>query len=418
MRLLVPKQGNNKMKWQIETAKNGTPTLKVNDIYLYSKYYPEKDVLKWAESELDFTASGYVLVGLGLGYHLKALLEKAVNKPIAVYYFEPCEYELFLEYNKEQWWDIEQIEIVHQLQLSHTSENRQLLVPNTWVKAIGINHPLHSILEVIKLNTISYKKVAKIMEKNFTENIKRKDKGVKIPSILPKRIACLVAAGPSLNETASWLEKHQQYVDIYVVGAALKVLLQQNVKPKAVVLSDAGDLTMEQFKNTNFKGELFYLSTANYKSVAMHQGSHTVLFQKGYPIAEQIANKYNLPLIDTGGSVGTTTFSLLELLGYSTVVLFGQDLGFSGVETHAGASPSKKEIVHTKLLRKIIANDCSYIYTTATLQSFLYWYNEKMKITKMKVYNTALKGANIQNASIIDRYQFEQLVTKGAFREM
>ena len=398
------------MNWQLDNAKDGNLTLKMNSHYLYSKYYPYKDACKWIRSEVDSTASVYCLIGLGLGYHLKALLELEVKQPIYVYYFEKEEYNLFLENNKDGWWDIPQVKLVHDLKDLNLDGNVQLLILNSIVKAIGIDHPLHSILEVIKINKISYKKASGKMEQNFFKNSKKQNEFLKLQQNTQMRVACLVAAGPSLNETVSWLATHQQSVDIYVVGAALKVLLQHNIVPKAVVLSDASEETMYQFENVDYSGDLYYLSTANYKTVDMHQGTRIILFQKGYPLAEQYAKEHNLPLVETGGSVGTTTFSLLELLNYSTVVLFGQDLGFSGYVTHAEGSPSKKEITKSIFLRTIEANDKSDIYTTAMFHSFWYWYKEKMEMTPLKVYNTALKGAKIPNVSYIDYRKFENLI--------
>lgn len=401
------------MDWRIENAKDGNLTLKMNNHYLYSKYFPYKDACKWIRSEVDRTVSVYCLIGLGLGYHLKALLELKVKQPIYVYYFEEEEYNLFLENNKDDWWDTPQVKIVHDLKNLNLAGDVQLLIPNSIVKAISIDHPLHSILEVIKINTISYKKTSAKMEQNFIENNKKKNKFLKRTQYTQTRLACLVAAGPSLDETVYWLKEQQKNVDIYVVGAALKVLIQHGIVPKAVVLSDAADGTIHQFSNTKYCGDLYYLCTANYKTVDTYRGPRTILFQRGYQQAEQYAKKNNLPLVETGGSVATTTFSLLEHLNYSTIVLFGQDLGFSGTATHAEGSPSKNEITSVEFLREVEANDGTMVYTTSMFQSFWYWYKEKVKSQNIKVYNTALKGVKIPGVPNIVLEEFRKLIYKG-----
>lgn len=184
------------------------------------------------------------------------------------------------------------------------------------------------------------------------------------------------------------------------------------IKPKGIVLTDANEITKIQFEGVSFEGELYYLSTANYKTVANYKGNKKIIFQKDYSLAKQHAKEYGLPLIETGGSVGTTCFSLLQFLGYETIVLFGQDLGFIGNKTHARLSPSISEIDSNTSLRTVKANDGSNIFTTPSLQSFQFWYNNKMKITKAKVYNTAKKGAKIYNVPLIDKKEFEILVKK------
>lgn len=394
------------MKWDIEKAKNGERTLSLNDIQIYSKYHPVEAAHKFIQAEYDDSAQSYILIGLGLGYHLKSLLNFAEGKKIVVYYFSESELQLFKKYNEDNWWKQTNVYLVQKLNDTDIVNNGQVLLPNVWLKAIGQKHPLFSILEVIKINQISYKKYANLLKDNFLKNIALNDCTIQ-PNIQSK-IACLVAAGPSLNETVHWLKKREQQVDIYVVGAALKPLLAHSIEPKAAVLSDASELTMKQFENTNFQGELFYLSTANHQTVLKHNGPRFILYQKGYKLAEQQAKEK--VLIETGGSVGTTTFSLLEQLGYEKVVLFGQDLGFNDQYTHAEYSPSKMEIADENFFRTIQANDGNIIHTSPSLQSFKFWYDQKMHATKVKVYNTAIKGAKIKNVPLINEKQFQSII--------
>lgn len=61
-------------------------------------------------------------------------------------------------------------------------------------------------------------------------------------------------------------------------------------------------------------------------------------------MAEKFAEKHEQPLFSTGGSVATTTFSLIEWLGYEELYLFGQDLCFLAKQTHAENSISNREV--------------------------------------------------------------------------
>lgn len=394
------------MKWSVEEAKNGESTLLLNGIQIYSKYRPIEDAHKFIRAEYDSSAENYVLIGLGLGYHLKSLLNFVSEKKIIVYYFSEIEMQIFKKHNPDNWWKKLNVQIVKKINYIDISSNSQVILPNVWLKAIGQNHPLFSILEVIKINQISYKIFAHLLKDNFCKNKALNDDTIQ--SKVQKKVACLVAAGPSLNETVHWLKKKQQHVDIYVVGAALKTLLAHSIKPKATVLSDAGELTMQQFENTNFQGELYYLSTANHQSVLMHNGPRFILYQRGYRLAEKEAN--GKLIIETGGSVGTTTFNLLEQLGYKKIILFGQDLGFNDQYTHAEYSTSNKQVTSNEFLRTIQANDGSTIYTSPSLQTFKFWYDQKMQSTKVKVFNTASKGAKIANVPFINEQQFQRII--------
>lgn len=400
----------NKLQWLVEKAKNGEPTLQLNGVFIYSKYRPKEDAFRWLNAEINSEAKSYVLIGLGLGYHLQALVSQCKNKSVTVYYFDKQEYELFLAHNTNHWWKQGNVHIVHDLKQTELQDNVQILLPNVWIKGIGQRHPLFSILETIKINQLSLKRDSGKMEENFYCNTILNDEIIQVKK--RHSIGCLVAAGPSLDETVLWLKKYQHQVDIYVVGAALKKLLINGVIPKGAILSDANDETMPQFQDINFEGELYYLCTANYKSVALHGSKRYILFQQGYKLAEEEAEKRNAPLIETGGSVGTTAFSLLEYLGYDTVVLFGQDLGFAGNQTHALDSTSGRNDSNNIFLRSIEANDGSTIHTTPMFQVFWYWYNQKMDKTKVNVFNTAIKGAKIKNVPLINEEEFVQLIDK------
>ena len=397
-----------KYHWEVIKAKNGAESLKLNGISIYSSYNPINGVQRWINTEIDFNSKSYLLIGLGLGYHLIELSKIVIDKQIVVYFFDQQELELFKERNRGDWWKQSNIQIVNRLDAIDLNET-QVLLANVWLKAIGENHPLFQTLEVIKINQTSFKMYATKMLENFYENIKFNDSSLTVRKT--NSVACLVAAGPSLDETIYWLKENEKLVDIFTVGAALKSLVIHEITPNAAVISDASDEIIKQFEGVNYSGDLYYLSTANNHCVKLHAGPRYILFQQGYKLAEEESEKRNLPLIETGGSVATATFSLLEKMGYKTIVLFGQDLGFLDNGTHARNSTSNKIISDSRFIRKIEANDGSEINSTAMLQTFLYWYNLKMEHTTVEVFNTAKKGAKINKVKYIDKQHFKEIIS-------
>lgn len=397
------------MNWKVIEAKNGEPTLLLNDITIYSKYRPSDDAARWMHVEFDENATHYLLIGLGLGYHLRALAERVGTKPITVYYFDQAEYELFLQHNME-WWKQNNINIVSTLSNKINNNSLQILVPNVWSKAIGKNHPLYDILEIIRLKQVSYKEQKHDMESNILDNLLLNDPSIRMQE--QTKFACIVSAGPSLNTTVKWLKEIQHKVDIYVVGSALKVLEAHDIIPKGVVHADPSDKTIIQFDNTNFNGELYYLSTANKHVIASHKGPRYILMQQGFSLAEKYAAEKGMPILDTGGSVGTVAFSLIEQLGYSKVVLFGQDLNLHAKTSHASHSPANRNISENVFTRQVVSNDGSVNATNTTLYAFWYWYNEKCQCTSMQVFNTAEKGAKINNVPLINEQQLYDLINQ------
>lgn len=397
------------MIWEINQAKNGESTLLLNGLSIYSKYRPFEDARQWINSEFDYSFSNYLLIGLGLGYHLEALSDLEKEKPIYVYYFEQQEFDLFYKLNQfKQWWKKSNIHIIHDMKDLPITVDTQIMIPNVWLKAIGYEHPLNSYLEDIKINQVTYKKSAKIMEKNFNNNISLKD-FEPYPSF-KRNQAALIASGPSLNETIQWLKDVEGEIELFVVGSALKAVLANQLKPSGVIISDPKVEIKKQLIGTNYKGPLFYLSTSNHEAVQLHEGQRHILFQNGYSEAEKLAKKIGLPCIDTGGSVSTTTFSLLELLGFKETYLFGMDLGFKDNMTHAKMSTSGRTVDGKQNLREVISNSGNSIFTTPNLNTYLRWMNRKMELTKLKVFNTAWDGAKINNVEYINRQQFQNLI--------
>lgn len=376
------------MVWEVSTAKNGEATLSLNGVQLYSRYRPREDARKWVESEFDATQSAYLLIGLGLGYHAERLIELAEGKPVYVYYFEEQEYTF--SPIPEAVSDISQLDL----------SNIQILIPNSLMKAIGQHHPLLPYLEDIKINQTTYKKFASLMEENFKENKQLNDFEKCYPE-KNKPIACLVASGPSLNKTIFALKDIQQDVDIYAVGSSLKMLLAHGINPRAVIISDPKNNIVHQLQGTNYKGDLYYLSTANYKAVKVHKGERYLLLQVGYQMAEELANQRNLPTMETGGSVSTVAISLLDYMNYEKIILFGQDLGFSQNKTHASGSTSGRTFSRDLNFKEVKANDGSFIYTTPNLQTYARWIEKKANRMKSKLYTTAKQGLSLPSVQFV-----------------
>lgn len=364
------------MNWHVSTAKNGEETLKLNNVAIYSSYCPKEDAKRWIDAEINSTAASYLLIGLGLGYHLLALHSLVGEKPITVFCFDMEEKKIFESNYSERWWKKFNINIVFTLDSMNLTKDTQLLLPNVWIKALGEQHKLFGFLETIKIYQQSYKKFSPLLLENFKQNTKNMGE-FNYPTKV-NETACLIASGPSLDESICDLKKLISTVDVYAVGSALKPLLQHNINPKAVVISDAQDDIIKQFEETGYTGELYYLSTANFKAVKEHKGDAFIMFQQGFECAENMANELNYPLLETGGSVSTVTYSLIEFLGYKKVLLFGLDLGVTKTHTHAKHSTSGK-FIETDLQLKVIANDGTMIYTMPNLRVYLRWFEKSLK---------------------------------------
>ncbi|MGE7931980.1 motility associated factor glycosyltransferase family protein [Viridibacillus arvi] len=392
------------MNWVIERAKNDTYTMQLNGINLYSKYNPRQEAEKFISKEVNALTKKYILFGLGLGYHAEALLKLSINTTIYIILADEKELEICRQYGVASILNNSRIQIVSSSTGLKKSleEELQVIIPLQWLKAIGPKHPLFSFLEDIKIRQMSFSTYSEIMKENFIDNISKKHADIRLLNGIGQGcIGVLVASGPSLNDTIHLIKKIKDKCFILTVGSALKQLLNENIIPDAVIICDAQDTVVEQLKNTGFKGILFYLSTANKKSVNIHNGLKVVLFQEGYSAAIREAKNRNSPLLETGGSVATTGLSLLLYFNFDSYYLFGQDFGFSGESTHAEFSTSGVKIKNTNMFENIIANNGDNIYTTSNLRTYHRWFEKKISMQQIEIYNTAHLGAKIKGAPYI-----------------
>lgn len=396
------------MNFEIELARNGENTLKLNNKYIYSKYNPKSDAQKFIHNEQDPDANGYLLVGLGIGYHLDALSSIHPNKKIYVIVLDAREIEIYNNYsNNKQLLKSKNIEIINQSKINQNVSDYQVIIPNSWISAIGVKHNLFSQLEDIKIRQMSFKTMKELLEVNFQYNISNNDSSVQfLKNDFVDMSACLVSAGPSLDGTIDLINAAHRKCFILCVGSALKVLLNKNIVPDAVIITDPLPQVVDQLKETNYLGPLFYLSTANHEMTIQHQGKRIIIFQEGYSLSEEKVVKFESELIETGGSVATTGLSLLEFMGFKTIYLFGQDLGFKGEFTHSQQSTSGIKVYRNSTFRKILSNNDEYIKTTSNLNTYHRWIERKVQTTSMNIFNTSLNGAKIEGVPYLDNNDY------------
>lgn len=400
------------MDYKVELAKNGENTLKVNGINIYSTYNPSNDAEKFILNEINLDAKGYLLIGLGLGYHLEAILKINPNKKIYILILDNIELEILKKFSfNPNLLESNNVMIFDGKSKDIFEIDYQIIIPNVWLKAINIKHPLFHFLEDIKIRQMSYNSTSSLLENNFIQNIRNDNYYLDVlKNQFIEKSSCLVASGPSLNETIDMLRLTKNKLFILCVGSSLKVLIENEIMPDAIIITDPLSNVVRQIDKIGFSGPLFYLSTANHEMSLLHDGIKIILFQEGYkPVIDILANT-NGAMLETGGSVATTGISLIEFLGFKNLYLFGQDLGFHGERTHTTNSTSGIKVATKVNFRKILSNSGEFINTTSNLSTYHRWIEKKANETSMKIYNTARHGAKIKNVPFIEPSLLEKLI--------
>lgn len=165
------------------------------------------------------------------------------------------------------------------------------------------------------------------------------------------------------------------------------------------MVSDPQDYIIDQLSGI---GDLhipfFYLATANTKAVANFIGARYVVWQKGYPVAEEQAITHGVPTVQTGGSVATCLLDLMVLMGGGPIALVGQDLAFTGGQSHAiGTHGYRQTQANFNYIHVTSWDEDGTVPTSKNLQAYLHWF-ERYVADKPKgqLWNCTEGGAYIK----------------------
>lgn len=148
--------------------------------------------------------------------------------------------------------------------------------------------------------------------------------------------AVIVAAGPSLDKNIHWLKRMQGRAFIFVVDAALRAVIREGITPDLVCTIDSRvpDRFFETIGEQNFLWACSYWTKM--KIMKMY-GGKVFYYNSLMPWWDKALQKEvsdPIPRMESGGSVSTEAFQLARYFGFDTIIFVGQDLAFTGGQSH------------------------------------------------------------------------------------
>lgn len=223
--------------------------------------------------------------------------------------------------------------------------------------------------------------------------------------VIPRDIpAIVVSAGPSLNKNIEELRKAKNRAFIVAVDTAVKPLVKAGIIPDLYVVID-GLKPVEIFDFDEARQIPMMTSvTAAKKVLAQHKGKKIFYFE-GEMLAYNIMAMNGIPFgsVSSGGSVACSAFSLVYKLGFSRIILVGQDLALTGNKTHAdGTFREKMEEIDTSRCLMVEGNYEEKVPTRGDFKLYLDWFNYYIAGCEgIHVINATEGGAKIQNTEIM-----------------
>lgn len=340
----------------IENTSSAYPTLwkqkQGKKHYLHSNINPCVEPFSLVNKWRTPGVQNYVVLGLGLGYHVWELLDQVAGN-ICVYEEDLNIIELARKYSPVAGlFDNSRVTIIYDpgyLKFAQFAEKIEQKECNLWTglkdEKICIFYPEITVILDEKLREDMIRIYSHIdnMEQqgdemllNFCNNVEKYTKvGDELRKKFEGRRVFLVAGGPSLDKNGKTLKKKRPEDIVITVGTSLKKCLRDELPVDYVFTIDSKKDGIYQFDGVYQCGiPMIFLATAYRNIVDTYEADKYIIFQDGYEPSEKISREKGYKLYATGGSVTTTAVDFCIQMGVSEVIFVGVDLANTGGKSH------------------------------------------------------------------------------------
>lgn len=238
-------------------------------------------------------------------------------------------------------------------------------------------------------------KKAGILSKDLSELPQEKEMAGLQMAVSKGMPAVILSTGPSLAKSAELLGRLKGKAVLFAVDSSARYLLAKGVEPDYLVTIDPLKWPKHFHSERCRSIPVFCRFDSNFRLLEGQKGA--LIFFGGTEYSRLLSGEDALFINDTGGSVATAAFSLCQALGFSKIILVGQDLCYDGDKTHAGGiiSPDEKKQGFGKTW--VPGNLSEKVQTRQDWYRYLKWFeNEIILHPECRVVNATAGGAKIQ----------------------
>ena len=415
--------------------------------YIYSQYNSEREVNIWVENVSETVRSSqYVLIiGLGLGYHLEALIQKHPDKRFYIY--EPDAYLFSLavySYDLSKLLNHQSIaglavgssEHVNLKFLDAFTEEisgsfAELTIPSyeklyeSEIKSF--NELAIQVTKMKRCNLATYSVFAQDWIRNIFRNMKYI---VKSPSasFLHNKFhgmpAVIVGSGPSLRYDLEVLKNIKNKVLIIAAGTSTQALIAAGIEPDIIVSMDGGVSNYRAFQSIDTEHIPMVYGAFIHPDILSDTRkyiSYTIM-DSDVVTPHLIGNtENNMIEFKSNFSVTGLCIQLAVYMGCTTVVLTGQDLSFPNQQYYvSGVNHSDPEVITS--ITNAATMEVGNVYGTMNCTNNIMLVTLRDIESLIQLYpnvhfiNASQHGADIKGApfSPLEGLRYNQLETKTA----
>lgn len=390
-------------------------TVSIDNKFLHSKYYPQKEAEKFIKSnkEIYENKKNVVVYGVGCGYHIKELFLKS-SSDCNIYVFDVD--ECLIKF-VEKLGVLKILKKDKRIKLILGEDNfykefgeRLKLVEDILLYKPSINVmperccQIKDILKSYELAKIGVERFADVVIENKKNNLD-------LPNIKPikefierfslnNKPIVIAAGGPSLEEDLKVMNEKRKKIIIFAVGRSLDILIKNSIKPDMITIIDPQEVVYNQIKEYVDLGiPLCFLSTASKFAVEAYKGPKYVFFNDK---CEENADNI---IMSTGKSVAVAALDIAIKTGAKEIIFSGQDLAFTDNRFHAG---DKKQYIRDSNTnyRTVIGVNNEKLNTTSGMLEFKRNIEKLIKDNSHIKFINSSKGAKIEGTYKVDLSEY------------
>ena len=358
--------GLNSRNIQVRSAENGLPTATFHlpegrEIYLHSRFDPAAEARFLIEKIPVKAQTLYVILGFGLGYHVKALLDR-IPSSSHILVVEPVTEHLsaqalaYYQEKNESWIQDDRLSF----HTHYDPETVPIFLAEAFIRCRVLSLNIFMHIPSASTNEAFYSWLLKEVQQKFPvyldghlgandrtleNNLSNFWANLPITWQTP-HISCLkrgwqgypviiVAAGPSLTDELNRLRDIQERVLIICVGTAAPVMMKYGVHPDFVVSVDPFEANMSHFENwNNGKIPLIYYHRFWRGILPVYNGPRFWFAMDDEPAIPLTGIKPTTEFW-RGGTVSFTALQVAHYLKADPIVLVGLDFAYLDGRMHA-----------------------------------------------------------------------------------
>ncbi|GAB2719800.1 motility associated factor glycosyltransferase family protein [Paenibacillus thermoaerophilus] len=350
-------------RFALAQAKNGMPILLDQQEQparaLNSKYDPVREAELLVRQQKVFGTNMHVcVIGLGMGYHIDALIGEYPDVTFSIYEPSVEMFRLFCESHSFEDW---KQRLIH-LEIGTENDRLRTFIQSVFQYALNGEQNVHVFalpsherlfpeehqlaVEILRdaiqnqrmylHSNLRYEKLWAVNSMiNFEKNLKTANILQDRKEYFKGKPAVIVAAGPSLSYEYEQLRKIKEdgLAYIFSVGSAISGLVENGIYPDAACTYDPNTYNHQVFSKVIDRGiqsiPLVYGSSVGYKTLDLYPGKQLHMITSEDIVSAYLLRKDGkLDFINDASTITVVTLQLLYRLGCNPIILVGQNLAF------------------------------------------------------------------------------------------